>query len=219
MGKYEFLGSLEKKLRVIPANERRDAMEYYEGYITDAESEAAAIEQLGSPGEVAAIILANYVSREPEAMDECTEVITNECTSGAEGEPPKKETGGWDGAKIALVIIFAIFAVPIAFSLAVAVAAVAFALFVTLVALVFSFAVTGIALLVMGVASVIFFPFIVFQSVSLALFVMGTGIFGFGLGILFVKLAAVMMSLFPLISQFVSNKILRRVRHEKAVEA
>jgi len=59
MTKNEFLAQLEYRLRVLPENERRDAVEYYEGYIDDAaEDEASAIEHLGPPAEVAAKIIA-----------------------------------------------------------------------------------------------------------------------------------------------------------------
>ena len=59
MTKSEFLSQLEYRLRILPENERRDAVEYYEGYIDDAaEDEASAIERLGPPAEVAAKIIA-----------------------------------------------------------------------------------------------------------------------------------------------------------------
>ena len=58
MNREEFLSQLERLLYDIPAQEREEALEYYNGYFDDAgkEKEAEVIQELGSPGKVAAII-------------------------------------------------------------------------------------------------------------------------------------------------------------------
>ena len=61
MNREEFLSRLERLLYDIPAQEREEALEYYNGYFDDAgkEKEAEVIQELGSPGKVAAIIKAD----------------------------------------------------------------------------------------------------------------------------------------------------------------
>jgi uncharacterized membrane protein len=199
MGKAEFLNTLEKKLRVLPENERRDALEYYDGYISDSESEEAAISELGTPGEVAAIILAGYVG---ETSDEkrTTEKVT----------PPAES--GWGGMRMTWVIIIAIFAAPIAFPIIIVIAALGFTFFVVLASLIFAFAVTAFALFVGGIVSLVLFPFTMFQDFAFSLVSAGTGLIALGLGILFVKLAAVSTRGFPAISRFISRKLLKNRR-------
>jgi len=67
MNKMEFLEQLHRNLRALPETEKGDALEYYEGYISDAENESEAITRLGTPDEVAATILANRMTEEQNA--------------------------------------------------------------------------------------------------------------------------------------------------------
>ena len=59
MTRHEFLAALEQCLSSLPAEERRDALRYYEDYLDAAgpENEARAIAELGTPEEVARTIL------------------------------------------------------------------------------------------------------------------------------------------------------------------
>ena len=68
MNREEFLGQLERLLYDIPVQEREEALEYYRGYFDDAgeEKEAEIIQELGSPGKVAAIIKADLSGTESE---------------------------------------------------------------------------------------------------------------------------------------------------------
>lgn len=61
MSRREFMEQLERLLMEIPEQERKEALEYYNGYFDDAgeEQEAEVIRELGSPGKVAAMILAD----------------------------------------------------------------------------------------------------------------------------------------------------------------
>ena len=61
MRKKEFLEQLERLLWDIPEQERKEALEFYENYFDDAgeENEATVIQELGSPGKVAATIKAD----------------------------------------------------------------------------------------------------------------------------------------------------------------
>jgi uncharacterized membrane protein len=198
MSRENYLENLSRKLRALPESERNDALEYYDGYISDAEDESAAIAQLGSPGEVAANILANYVQS------------GNSQKSSVEKVFEKRNESYFSGVKLTWLIIIALFAVPIGFPIIIAVAAVAFALFVTLCSLVFAVGVTGIALLATGIGGLIAVPFLIFQDFSYAVFLLGMGLLSLGAGIFLMKLTAVLMRGFPKISHFVSKKIVRR---------
>ena len=58
MSRREFLAQLERLLWDIPVQEREEALEFYNNYFDDAgaENESSVIQELGSPGKVAAII-------------------------------------------------------------------------------------------------------------------------------------------------------------------
>jgi uncharacterized membrane protein len=209
MGKAEYLKQLSHRLRGLPESERQDALEYYDGYIADAESEEAAIKQLGTPGETAANILANYVTGNTTA---CAAGNSTSSPHTPEAGLPQREKAGFSGIKTALMVILAFFALPAGLPLIIGVAAVAFALFAVLAVLVFSFAVAGFALLAGGVAGLIAFPFVLWQDLGFALLTGGFGLFALGAGILIVKNISVPMRGFPMIARFVANKIRGRVQ-------
>lgn len=62
MNRVEFMAQLERLLFDLPENERQDALCYYNDYFDDAgeENEGDIIQELGSPGKVAAIIRSSY---------------------------------------------------------------------------------------------------------------------------------------------------------------
>ena len=61
MNRQEFMGQLNRLLAEVPEDERQDALAYYEDYFDAAgpEQEDQVIQDLGSPGKVAAIIRAD----------------------------------------------------------------------------------------------------------------------------------------------------------------
>ncbi|MCL1842278.1 MAG: DUF1700 domain-containing protein [Defluviitaleaceae bacterium] len=219
MTAVEYLEQLSWKLRVLPESERRDALEYYEGYLSDAEDEAAAIIQLGSPGEVAANILANHVltlAPPSQANNLIGGVIAKEPVNQSQVMPAEDmaKPSVFSGMKTTWVIILAIFAMPVGLPIIIAVAAIAFGLFITLAVLVFSFVVAGLAMLLAGFVSIFVFPFIIFQGFGFSMIMMGTGLITIGLGIFFVKFSILLMRGFPKISRYVGKEI-RRVGNGK----
>ena len=193
MTKNEFLSQLEHRLRALPENERLDAMEYYSGYLDDAgEDEAAAIEHLGSPAEVAAKIVAEYAVSDTRLPDETAR--------------EKKST-----LPLAWTVILAIFAVPVGLPLAIAIAVVAIALLAVIFSLVVAFGATAFGLVVGGLAGVVFGVLALFQNIPLALMMLGSTLVVLGLGIMFAKLTVVIAkSGFNSIAKFVGNIIMRR---------
>jgi uncharacterized membrane protein len=193
MTKTEYLGQLDNKLRVLPYSERQDALDYYDGYISDANGEENAMAQLGSPGEVAAMILANYV--------------------GADEKKTSYTPTRRSGFKTAWVIILALFAIPVGLPLLIAVGATAFALFVSLAAVVFALGVGGIASAVAGMACMMAAPFVFIQDMGFGLIIGGLGLTSTGIGILLVRLAFYLMGGFAWIARFVGKKIVKRSKH------
>jgi len=200
--KGEYLSQLAQKLKVLPENERRDALEYYDGYLSDAENEQAAIAQLGSPGEVAATILATHVENR----------LSNDArehgTAFKSDFKAKKS-----GLKAAWIAILAIFALPVGLPLLIVVAVVPLVLFVALGSVVFALGVSGVMLFVGGAISLLVTPFVFVQDFGFGLITGGMGILLIGLGLLLVKLVLLMMGGFRAIARFASRKILRRSKN------
>lgn len=72
MNKTEFLEQLERLLGDISEQEREEALDFYRSYFEDAgeENEAQVIQELGSPGKVAAIIKADLGESREENRQE-----------------------------------------------------------------------------------------------------------------------------------------------------
>lgn len=72
MNKTEFLEQLERLLADISRQEREEALDFYRSYFEDAgeENEAQVIQELGSPGKVAAIIKADLEESREETREE-----------------------------------------------------------------------------------------------------------------------------------------------------
>ncbi|MGN0398765.1 MAG: DUF1700 domain-containing protein [Blautia sp.] len=75
MDRKEFLEQLERLLYDIPPQEREEALDYYSSYFDEAgeEKESSVIQELGSPGKVAAIIKADLKENEKDSYGEYTE--------------------------------------------------------------------------------------------------------------------------------------------------
>ena len=193
--KKEYLEQLGRKLRILPEEERGDALEYYEGYLNDAEDEEAAIARLGTPAEVAANILIEHAAREPDASG------SGKRTAGRKGA---------GGIRMAWFVIIAIFALPVGLPVLVAVGAVAFSVFVALLATIISLGFGALAILLVGLAGILLFPFIAVQDLGLAVFYCGTGLLLLGTGMLIVSLTVVLSRGFKALARFVGRTVSSR---------
>lgn len=187
----EYLHRLGQKLSSLPMQERQDALEYYENYLSDADDPNTAMASLGTPGEVAADILADYMAR-------------------ATHQPATSFRERRRSAKVAWAFVIGIFALPVGLPLIIATAAVLFALFVTLGALIFSVFIAGVAVVATGIASLVSSPFILMQNTSAGLMALGYGLVSLGFGLLAFKLGSVLFSGFTLIGRGASAKLLKR---------
>ncbi|MDR1689100.1 MAG: DUF1700 domain-containing protein [Clostridiales bacterium] len=188
MTKAEYLSQLEQKLRGLPQNEINDALDYYDGYLSDAqEYEDGAIENLGSPAEAAAQILADYVVKNPRPASRKSGIGTM-----------------WS-------IILAVWAVPVGLPIAIAVVSVAFSLLIVMLSLIVTFGATGAALILAGIVYLITVPFIAASHFASAVLFTGVAFFAAGVGIWLLKAASVISNVgFGFISRFVGKRILKR---------
>lgn len=126
MNREEFMRQLERLLQDISESERREALEYYNNYFDDAgaENESRVIQELGSPGKVAAIIKADLEGGSQE-YGEYTEKGYEDPRMREEsqvpdcyGQPDRARRGYRTGSRnnkglIILVVILAVFAAPL----------------------------------------------------------------------------------------------------------
>jgi len=181
----EFISQLESKLMVLPDNERQNAIDYYDNFIKNTEDEGATIASLGTPGEIAADILASYVKRESQPAP----VANSSFHGGGVSHAPVTEDTFATAKKSNsrnwwLIAIIAIFAIP----LVAGVGGGLIGIFAAIWSIVFAFAVSGITFIATGIASAFLSIFIFFQDTGFGLLAAGMGLILIGCGIFFMKL-------------------------------
>ena len=190
MSRHEFIDELKRRLRKLPYDEIKEAVDYYEGYFDDAgeENEQAALAELGSPAAVASQIIANFAVKEADV-----------------DQPVKKN---W---RSIWLVILALFASPIAVPVALAVGAVALALVISLLAVIISFFAAGVSVFAGGLASAAAGLFVIFQSVPTTMLYFGVGLILLGIGAAIVT-ATITLSkkCFTWLTKLVGGFILRR---------
>ena len=190
MSRHEFIDELKRRLRKLPYDEIKEAVDYYEGYFDDAgeENEQAALDELGSPAAVASQIIANFAVKEADV-----------------DKPVKKN---W---RSIWLVILALFASPIAVPVALAVGAVALALVISLLAVIISFFAAGVSIVAGGLASAAAGVFVIFQSVPTTLLYFGVGLILLGIGAaIVIATIALSKKCFNWLTKLVGGFILRR---------
>lgn len=139
MNRAEFMEKLRELLSDIPENEREEALNYYEDYFDDAgsENEQSVIEELGSPEKVARAIKGEKAEEENPNLPAAEQA----------GKKGKMGTGA-----IILLVILAIFALPVLFPVVMSIFSVLFGLLVAAVGVIFAALMVGIGLVVGGAA-------------------------------------------------------------------
>ena len=174
MNRIEFMKQLEVLLANLSADERAEAIQYYNNYFDDAgvENEAHVISELGTPKKVAETIREEAQTAGAQATESSNKVAH-------QIEEPKTR----DNSKLILMIILGIFAVPILIPLAGGLLAALFGLFIALAAVLCSLvivaasiAVVGIALFIAGCAHLVYF-------IPMGIALIGTGLIIFVLGL------------------------------------
>lgn len=197
MNREEFLSQLERLLYDIPAQEREEALEYYNGYFDDAgkEKEAEVIQELGSPGKVAAIIKADLSENEAE-YGEYTEQgyqdirfdekdMLKESNYHREenryGQHTQKKRNGLTWG---LVIVLVILTSPIWAGGGLGILGTLVGLIVAVVGIVVAIGVGGTALLIAGLIAVVLAFASLLSSPAVFLIVAGGGMVAVAIGIL-----------------------------------
>ena len=227
MSRMEFMNQLKNLLWDIPEGEREEALNYYEDYFDDAgvENEAQVISALGSPEKVAEIIKEG-LKEDAKAQGEFSE---NGYTGY--GNQPKDEVifyeqphkkfsdrikGIGTGGMI-IILILAIFALPILGPLGIGLISVVFGILAAAAVILSILAIVGIALIVAGAG--VFFgamasfgvtPAVGFMLLGLSMLLIGVGIL---ITILGIKVMTKVIP--PVIRWFV--KILRKPFESKEV--
>ena len=174
--RQEYITQLEEKLNVLPESERQNALNYYDNHIKDAEDEAAAIQKLGSPSDVATNILSSYVKRNSQTPPPLP------AASVAHATPPEKGTN-W-----LLIVLLAIFGLPL-----IGLGFGAIGLTIGLGGGIFGIFIGGVSVLITGIASLILSIPIFFQDPGFGLISSGLGLFFIGLGMLWVMLMVMLV--------------------------
>ena len=195
MSRVEFMNQLKNLLWDIPEGEREEALNYYEDYFDDAgvENEAQVITSLGSPEKVAAMIKEGLKEEAKEqgeysetgytgyGQNQKDEVI-------AYGNDKKKKSfsdrvKGLGTGGMILVLILAIFALPILGPVGIGILSAIFGILVAAAVVLFILVIIGIAFLVAGasifalaVANLLVTPAIGIMLLGLSLLIIGIGI-------------------------------------------
>ncbi|MGI6070506.1 MAG: DUF1700 domain-containing protein [Blautia sp.] len=206
MNRTEFMRQLEGLLQDISDEERAEALDYYNSYFEDAgvENEAKVIQELGSPGKVAAIIKAdlgggngeygeytehgyedNRVREDAQVPDQYTQ--TSRTRRGYRtGE--RKNT-----ATIILLVILAVFAAPILLGVGGGILGIIVGILGGIAGIVVGLFGGLIGSLVGGIALVIGGIVECFTSPSLGLVSIGLGGLGLAVGFLLLVLAVLVV--------------------------
>lgn len=194
MNRKEFMRRLEELLADISENEREEALQYYEDYFDDAgtEREAAVIEELVSPEQVARKIKAGLSEEDGEFSEEGYRDSRFEGRRQAPAEyagaektaaekPGRKQTNFWKVlAIILLCILLGPIVIPVGFVLLVAIFGVA----IGILAVAFGIGVSGIALILGGMVTAVRGIVWLFRNPAGGILTIGAGCLLISLGIL-----------------------------------
>lgn len=221
MNRIEFMEKLRRLLSDIEENEREEALEFYEHYFDDAgaENEQEVIKSLGSPEKVAQTIKEGLKDSEGERGEFTENGYSGygESKKDEIGAPEKKDKKSGNG-KLILLLILAVFALPILGPILVGIGSAMIGVLATCVAVLFSLIGVGLALLVVGASSfaAAIGCLVVKPVVSLILF--GGALLAIGIGILAMILGIwVLTKTIPAIIRFVV-KVLSKLFKKKEVE-
>lgn len=193
MNRKRFMYELERLLRDLPANEREEAIQYYNDYFDDAgaENEARVIEELGSPEQVARTIRdgmpetnAEYTEHgyEDARFRNPREVSAEYRETDEEKAKPKHSTPNmW---KFLCIVLLCLLLCPIIIPVGIAVLAVILSVIVGIIGIGVGAVAAGIALPIAGIAIIGYGIFKLFLIPSVGVALGGIGCLILAAGIL-----------------------------------
>lgn len=204
MSRIEFMNELRALLLDVPAEEREEALQYYNDYFDDAgvENEESIIKELGSPMRVAQTIKAGLGGSEDSAdtYGEYRETGYSDIRFEQNETPARREgyrSTGYSGSgqnadgkpwtsktvKVILIILIILIGVPVVIPAAGGILAGIFGVLIAVVAVVFAVLIAGAAVAVSGLAIGIVGIAQMFHSVPLGFGMLGGGCLLFALGV------------------------------------
>ncbi|MDR1431778.1 MAG: DUF1700 domain-containing protein [Propionibacteriaceae bacterium] len=184
MTRTEFITELGRLLRTLPQEEIDRALSYYSEYLADAEDENAAMAALGSPKEVAGLIIAALAA-----------------------DPKAAKTRKTGGMRTSWMVTLAAFAFPVLLPVAAAVCVCLIALLAVLLAL---FAVSA-AFLILGAGYLLLGFAAMAQDFAIGAAVFGSGLFLLGSGwLLLAGLTRVWRASFNWLTRRIGSLIISR---------
>jgi len=151
----QYVADLRQAVRSLPPDEAVQAVAYYDEYLHDAADPAAAMAGLGTPKEVAAKILADYVGKSTTRP----------------------------GIGVLWAVILGILAAPVAAPLAIAAFSIVLALVITVFALVFSLLAAAVALALGGASLVVTGFMVIGQGAVTVVWMIGGGLLCLAIGL------------------------------------
>ena len=152
----EYIAALRQAIRSLPPDEANQALAYYYEYLHDAADPDVAMAQLGSPKEVAANILAGYVTK----------------------------TSGKPNLNVLWAVVLGILAAPIAAPIAIAAFCIVLALLIGVLAIILALVATGVALCCSGIAAAVTGVVTLFGYLPTGLTLLGGGLVVGAIGLL-----------------------------------
>lgn len=193
MNRIEFMRELEALLSDIPESERSEALQYYEDYLNDAgvENEQGAMEELGTPEEIASHIKAGLNGNEEGAFTENgyeqetkkkNPLAKQEGFSDKSGQAQKPYEHRRNGMKTLLIVLLLILFSPFilsfclaVFGLLIGVAAAIFGVWIGAFAAGAALLIAGFLCLVVGVVKLFAVPLAGALLTGIGLLMLGIG--------------------------------------------
>lgn len=249
MNRIEFMNELESLLADIPADEREEAIRYYQDYFDDAGffEEDRIIEELGSPAKVAKQIKSNLYGKTSDEAGEYTERGYSNpyfedkyevSVNGSKKEKGHKERNSQygtgteedyvntpvikknDSSKTILIIVLAILFAPIWLGLAGGAFGLIFGLAGGLFGIVVGFGAAFLGLSVGGVITIGFGIAKIAVSAPAAMVMIGVGFLLVALGLVFLGVTIIIVSrLIPAIIRGITSLLSRLFNRNKGVTA
>ncbi|MGI6012294.1 MAG: DUF1700 domain-containing protein [Ruminococcus sp.] len=226
MNRKEFMDQLARLLSDLPESDREDAIAYYNDYFDEAgeENEGEVIQELGSPGKVAATIMAG-MGRD-SSRGEYTEQGYQDSRFKERMQVPadrKKQDGQKRGAgRWALLIILIVFASPMLLGVGGGLLGVILGILGAMLGVVVGVFAGGIGCLAGGVASVAAGIVRCFTNPGAGLMMIGSGMIAVAAGLLFaIFFLWLIFTVLPRLFRSVINwcsRILHRGREGKGNE-
>lgn len=227
MNRTEFMNQLRRLLYDIPVRDRQEALDYYEAYFDDAgeDKEEAVIQELGSPGRIAAEIKAG-LSPNPEAGEYTDTGYEDERFEDYEEhgqQPVRYKRYGENkekGRKLLLLILLAIVTSPFWIAILGTIAGVLAGIGGALIGVFAGTLFGGIGLFIVGIAVMITGVMHMASAFALGLALFGLGMIMIAVGLLLLlAFGWLVRKAIPAVVRFVVDLIHRIVhRHRKERE-